>query len=114
MAATFSSWNSYWAFTQTVRFQSRFFQDRRVQAFLRAVTTSAEKRCSVLSIKKALWRAQLGHALEERTLDDVTYDEPVPFEAARMKPLRHSAYEGRVNPRDAVPLRRQRQRNGSG
>jgi hypothetical protein len=37
--------------------------------------------------------------LEEREQDDVKYEEPVPFAPERMKPLRGSAHEGRVNPR---------------
>jgi hypothetical protein len=49
---------------------------------------------------KAIWRAQTGHNWEERlAAGDVPYDEPVPFKPERMKPLRGSAHEGRVNPR---------------
>lgn len=98
-AKPFTSWNSYSAFSSAVRYRSRFFQDRRINAFLRAVTESAERRIIKIGTTKALWRARVGFDNEERTLDGVTYDEPVPYKAEGMKPLRHSAHEGRVNPR---------------
>lgn len=96
----FASWNSFWAFSHAVRYRSRFLHDRRVGAFLRAITVSAEKRCTKIAAEKALWRAQSGHNLEERSFEnDVVYEEPAPFKAERMKPIRNSAHEGRVNPR---------------
>jgi RES domain len=95
----FSSWNSYWAFSHAVRFRSRFIHDRQVATFLRAISATAKQRVTALSSGKALWRAQVGHALDPRKQDGVEYDEPVPFNAERMKPLRSSAHEGRVNPR---------------
>ena len=98
--STFESWNSFWSFSHAVRHKSRFFHDRRVTRFLRAVTASAERRVATISIGKALWRAQTGHDWEERlAAGDIPYDEPVPFKPERMKPPRGSAYEGRVNPR---------------
>ena len=95
----FASWNSFSAFSNAVRYQSRFFQDRRINAFLRALSDSAERRVLTIGTTKALWRAQVGFDNEEQTLDGVTYEEPVPYKAERMKPLRTSAYEGRVNPK---------------
>ncbi len=53
----------------------------------------------VLPAGKVAWRAQLGYRLEEREQDGVTFDEPAPYAPERMKPLRSSAHEGRVNPR---------------
>ena len=46
-----------------------------------------------------MWRAQVGHDWEGKEQDDIKYDEPIPFSPERMKPLRGTAHEGRVNPR---------------
>ena len=95
----FNTWNSFWAFSETVRYRARFIHDSRVLDFLAAVAASAENRLFQLPMGKALWRAQVGHDWEAREQNDVRYDQPVPFNAERMKPLRSSAFEGRVNPR---------------
>lgn len=95
----FPSWNSYWAFSHAVRFQTRFIHDKRVTSFLRAVSATIERRVQALSSGKALWRAQVGHDLKRCDLDGVEYDEPAPYQIDRMKPLRYSAHEGRINPR---------------
>lgn len=95
----FQSWNSYWAFSTAVRFQSRFIHDKQVTSFLRAISASVKRRETTLSTGKALWRAQVGYDVDPREQDGVEYDEPVPFKPERMKPLRHLAHEGRVNPR---------------
>jgi hypothetical protein len=95
----FSSWNAFWAFSDAIRHRSRFIHDRRVREFLSAVAGSAESRIFSLAEGKALWRAQVGHDWQEKQQDDITYQEPVPFPPERMKPLRGSGHEGRVNPR---------------
>ena len=95
----FKTWNSFWTFSETVRFRTRFIHDQRVREFLAAIAASAERRVFELVEGKALWRAQVGYDKEERHQDDYTYEEPVPFHTERMKPLRSSAHEGRVNPR---------------
>src|SRR5258706_920986 len=95
---SFESWNSFEVFSTAVRYHTRFIYDRRVRQFLSAVAASARRRVSRVEQGKALWRAQVGHDLQEREQDEFKYDEPVPFEAERMKPLRHTAHEGRVNP----------------
>ena len=99
MSAVFASWNSFWTFERAVRFSSRFLHDESVISFLRAVTDSTAKRCATVAKDRAFWRAQLGHDWRERTQDETSWDEPAPFGEARMKPLRHSAHEGRINPR---------------
>lgn len=96
---SFASWNAFWGFSNAVRYRSRFVQDKHVTAFLRAASESAASRVVTIEKEKAVWRAQVGHALDPREQDGVEYDEPVPFPADRMKPLRHTAQEGRVNPR---------------
>lgn len=98
-APHFSSWNSYAGFSRAVRFQSRFIHDKRVTTFLRAVSASVKRRIATFPDGKALWRAQVGHELESHEQDGVEYEEPIPLSAERMKPRRHSAHEGRVNPR---------------
>jgi RES domain len=95
----FTSWNSFSAFSDTVRYGARFIHDGPVRNFLSAVAASAERRILEVVQGKALWRAQIGHALEEREQDHIKYAEPIPFGVERMKPLRGSAHEGRVNPR---------------
>ena len=95
----FNTWNAFWAFSDAVRYRARFLHDRRVRNFLSAVTASAEQRVFELPLGKAMWRAQIGHDWEEKQQSDVKYDEPSPYPAERMKPLRRSAHEGRVNPR---------------
>ena len=99
MPSYFESWNSYWAFSQAVRFRSRFLHDDVVKAFLQAITDSTEKRSVVLTPGKVVCRAQLGHDWRKRNQAGISWDEPIPFSAERMKPLRNSALEGRVNPR---------------
>lgn len=98
-AQHFRSWNSYWAFSNAVRFKTRFIHDRQVTSFLKAVSASVEGRLKALPANKMLWRAQVGSDQVDRELDGVTYGEPAPFKLERMKPLRNSAHEGRVNPR---------------
>ena len=95
----FRTWNSFSAYSETVRYRTRFFHDQSVRDFLAAIAASVEGRVFELVQGKALWRAQVGHDLESRHQDDVIYEEPVPFRPERMKPLRCSAHEGRVNPR---------------
>lgn len=98
--AIFASWNSFWVFSRAVRHKARFLHDRQVMAFLRAVTASSASRVVTIPTGRALWRAQTGHDWEERlAAGDIPYDEPVPYKPERMKPLRNSAHEGRVNPR---------------
>lgn len=99
MPSYFASWNSYWVFSRAVRFHSRFFHDDAVKAFLQAVTDSTEKRCVVMSPDKVVCRAQVGHDWRELNQEGISWDEPIPYSAERMKPLRNSALEGRVNPR---------------
>jgi hypothetical protein len=99
MAKPFSSWNSYAQFELAVRYNARFFHDRRVRAFLSTVAASAEKRITVLEKKKVIWRAQIGHSWVKQCYDDAEFEQPAPFDAERMKPLRMAANEGRVNPR---------------
>lgn len=100
IAKHFSSANAYWKFSETVRFQARFIHGPEVLEFLAAVEASAQSRILEFPKEKPLlWRAQLGHNTGEREQDGIQYSEPVPFEKARMKPLRRTAHEGRINPR---------------
>src|ERR1035437_7395587 len=99
IAKPFASWNSFWAFTETVRYHTRFIHDRRVRAFLAAVAASAAGRVFEVPQGKALWRLYVCHYLEERQKYDIKYVEPIPCDSVRIKPLTRTAHEGRVNPR---------------
>src|SRR5262245_28595778 len=83
---SFASWNALWAFSQAVRSRSRFLPDRRVSAFLRAVTASATSRCTSVHADRVIWRAQIGHDYETgMAMGGEEYDEPSPFKPDRMK-----------------------------
>lgn len=99
MTKPFSSWNAYAQFEVAVRYNARFFHDRKVRGFLNTVAATAEKRVTVLDTKKAIWRAQIGHSWATQCYDDAEFEIPAPFPAERMKPLRTTANEGRVNPK---------------
>jgi RES domain len=100
----FETWNAFWKFSVSVRYRDRFIHGEQVQAFLASVAASAQNRVFETTLGKALWRAQVGHAWEQRELDGTQFDEPVPFSSERMKPLRGYAREGRVNPRGIAYL----------
>jgi RES domain len=99
MARPFSSWNAYAAFEVAVRYNARFFHDRKVRAFLSTVAATAESRITILGPKKSIWRAQIGHSWIKQSYGDAEIEAPAPFPDERMKPLRTTANEGRVNPR---------------
>ncbi len=85
-----------------MRHGSRFLHDDKVNNFLQTVSNTTESRHKIILPDKALWRAQLGYDKEElRELhqDENTWIEYVPYKVERMKPLRNSAYEGRINPK---------------
>lgn len=100
MTFPFESWNSFWMFSRTVRHTSRFLHDDQVASFLQAVAESTSNHNITIPLGKALWRAQLGNDwITHEQEDGSTWDDPIPFSEQRMKPLRQSAHEGRVNPK---------------
>ena len=99
MPIEFETWRDFQHFSQAVRHNSRYIHDVHITTFLDTLLQTSSARHLKLSAGKFLWRAQLGGATEEQEQDDVVWDEPVPHSSARMKPLPHSAQEGRVNPK---------------
>lgn len=99
MPCEFQSWWDFQKFSETVRRSSRYIHSQFVTDFLAALLQTSESRRRTLTAGKFLWRAQLGGTTEEREQDDVIWEESVPYPSARMKPLPHSAHEGRANPK---------------
>ena len=100
----FESYQSYRMFERDVREKSRFIQSDQTKQFLSAINDSLESRVYVLQKNRIVWRAQVGcdWAPVYCEEDHVT-DEPAPFKAERMKPLKREAAEGRANP-TGIPL----------
>lgn len=99
MPQQFMSWWDFNRFTASVRERARFVHDAHVTEFLETLYETSTTRHRTIPAGRIVWRAQLGHATEERSQDDVVWDEQVPYAADRMKPMRFAAHEGRVNPK---------------
>jgi hypothetical protein len=95
----FDSWNSYWIFAQSVKHKARYVFEDKVDKFLRTVLATSKGRKTVLPSGQFLWRAQQGDHWETVCVDGEEFENQGPLPAARMKPLPHSAREGRVNPK---------------
>lgn len=98
--AEFDSWNSYWIFAQSIRHKTRYVFEDHVDKFLETVLATSEGRKRTLSSGRFLWRAQQGNHSEDICVDgeESEYVQG-PLPPSRMKPLPHSAREGRVNPK---------------
>ena len=95
----------YLAFsTETVNFR-RFRLSERSEAFINAIRESAIGHQTEISSGTTLYRAQLGAErkmeipLAEHLGEFSLFESIRPFSPERMKPLPHSAMEGRVNPK---------------
>lgn len=99
MSRVFSSWWDFHHFSESVRHKSRYIHSAEVTYFLETLLQTSTPRHQNLSAGKFLWRAQLGGATQEREDGDLAWEEEVPHSPSRMKPLPHSAHEGRVNPK---------------
>ena len=99
MPSEFTSWWDFHNFAHAVRHSARFIHGPQVSDFLDTLQQTSSQRRRSLSKGTFLWRAQFGSATKECEQDDVVWDEAVPYSSARMKPLPHSAQEGRVNPK---------------
>ncbi len=96
----FDSWKSYSTFAWTVKRKTRYVFEEHVDRFLRTVIATSQGRKMNLSISQFLWRAQQGDHWETVTLEDgEEFHDQGPLPPARMKPLAHSAIEGRINPK---------------
>jgi hypothetical protein len=97
---SFKSWRSYWTFSHAVKNKSRYILDDESKEFLKAVEDTCTSRIKIIPISDSLWRSQLGCEYMPVYQEDIHVDSvPIPFAFERMKPLSHSASEGRANPK---------------
>jgi hypothetical protein len=99
LLAQFESWDGYRKFSLSVQRKARHVFEDHVYKFLEAVIATSEKRKRELPIDRFLWRAQQGDHWEEVSVEGETFPDQQPLPPNRMKPLPHSAREGRVNPK---------------
>lgn len=98
--ADFDSWNKYWIFAQSVRQKARYVFEDHVDKFLRTVLATSEGRKRTLLGGRFLWRAQPGDHWDNVCTDaEESTNIQGPLPPSRMKPLLHSALEGRCNPK---------------
>lgn len=96
--AEFTSDLSYQKFSESVRTRWRYASDREQGAFLKVLLATSVPRQEVIARGSNLWRAQVGH--DWYPSSDLSGEEqPAPFSAERMKPLRDRAREGGANPK---------------
>lgn len=95
----FDSYKSYWDFVKSVTWESRYLRTKKQQEFLDTVLYTSASRSDEVAEATLLWRSQLGHDWKDVVMDGEPDQEPWPFPAERMKPLRYEASEGRVNPK---------------
>ena len=95
----FESWDGYHKFAFSVQRTARHIFEGHVYKFLETVIATSEKRKRNLPVGRFLWRAQQGDHWEEVSVGGETFPDQQPLLPERMKPLPHSAREGRVNPK---------------
>lgn len=97
----FKSWLDYHHFAHAVKRQARYIRTNDTDSFLQAVLHTAGCRSEILPSGAFLWRARLDHEVAQLPIPgtDEFYDQPVPLSEDKMKPLRESACEGRMNAR---------------
>ena len=97
----FESWWDWIRFQESVCHHSRYVHASKAGEFLQVLVATSDSRQKVIDARTILWRAQIGHAVEDRDLGDgmVVVEDPVPYMSDRMKPLPRSAHEGRANPK---------------
>ncbi|PPC89014.1 MAG: hypothetical protein CTY34_12810 [Methylobacter sp.] len=99
MPQAFHSWLDYFDFCYSVKHSARFIHDKKVLSFLNTLYTTSKNRIRIVKAGALVWRAQIGSIQYEREQDGSTWEDEIPFGSDRMKPLRHSAHEGRANPK---------------
>jgi hypothetical protein len=100
--AEFKSHDDYWQFSRSVIGRARYVFDPHVEEFLSAVIATVGDRVAIIAPDSVLHRAQLGFEWRSERIDPADPDsDTVEIEEAfceqRMKPLRDSAREGRIN-----------------
>ena len=100
----FPSCHDYRQFARSVTRQSRYVFEPHVEDFLQTVIATGVNRIDTLEAGSILYRAQLGYEWESHPVDPndpagECIEVPGAFSPERMKPLKDSAREGRVNPK---------------
>jgi hypothetical protein len=100
----FPSCHDFRSFSTSVKRHSRYILEPHAEEFLQAVTETAASRIDTLEAGSILFRSQIGHDWKRQPLnpnepDGDFCEEPIGFAPERMKPLKDSAREGRVNPK---------------
>jgi hypothetical protein len=100
--AEFKSHDDYWRFARSVIRHARYVFEPHVDEFLSTVLATVKDRIAVVEPEAVLHRGQLGFEWRrDRTEPENPDSETVEIEDAygpeRMKPLRDSAREGRIN-----------------
>jgi hypothetical protein len=101
-ASNYSAWKTYLRFANEVKHERRYLGSKTIRAFLGRLTTTAKRRVATIDSGHKLFRAQVGHVVVRYGLPEYpahTVVRQQPFAKSRMLPLRHSAHEGRVNPK---------------
>src|ERR1019366_2899139 len=100
MRKRFKTWWDFHRFSTAVKHSSRYVHNEEVLTFLDTlIETSGGRHRRITKRNYVVWRAQVGGATDEFEDNGRTWEELVPYEPDRMKPLRHAAFEGRVNPK---------------
>jgi RES domain len=103
MAAFKSGWD--WInFDRDVRTGSRYIHSKHVTWFLKTLVATSASRLKILPKGHRLWRAQRGCSQKNVTrrmdlFDLLVVETEVALPPKRMRPLKKSAQEGRVNPK---------------
>jgi len=100
----FLSCHDYRHFASSVTRRSRYVFEPHVEEFLQTVTETGAVRIGTIEAGSILYRAQLGHEWESHPADpndpdSECFEVPAAYSPPRMKPLKDSAREGRVNPK---------------
>lgn len=95
-APEFASWDRYNWFARRVLHDRRFVWDEDIMAFLKTVLASIRDRETLLPEGSIFYRAQLGN--DWAVLDNDVGEEPVGYDAVRMRPRVYRAIDGRANP----------------
>jgi hypothetical protein len=99
----FKSWWSFVRFQHSVKRVFRYSFSNDSKEFLDELCRTAESHTRVFAQGHVLWRAQQGAATRLRDCAEYEVECEVPLPKARMKPLIHSAHEGRANPK-GIPV----------
>ena len=95
----FKSWRSYHSFAFNVMRKNRYVFPKEIDNFLNTVSATSENRRFRIRKGKTFWRAQHGYTLTRIQQDSQEFEVEGPRPQERMKPLRQSAREGRINPK---------------